>query len=148
MFEIRPLRAEDKDVWLDLWQGYVTFYQADVSTDVTAVTWARLLDEMEPNMFGLVAVDGNDKPMGFVHCVLHLNTWTDRDVCYLEDLFVNPRARGGGIGRTLITSVVDRCKDNGWGKVYWLTKQDNAQARLLYEKLTPPSGFIQYVITP
>lgn len=148
MFEIRPLRAEDKDVWLDLWQGYVTFYQASISDDVTAVTWARLLDEMEPNMFGLVAVDKNDRSMGFVHCILHLNTWTDRDVCYLEDLFVNPRARGGGIGRALITAVVDRCKDNGWGKVYWLTKQDNAEARMLYEKLTPPSGFIQYVITP
>ncbi len=147
-FTIRPLKSSDKEHWLSLWRGYISFYQATVSDDVTEVTWARLLDEMEPNMFGLVAVDKNDKPMGMVNCILHQTSWSNKDTCYLQDLFVNPRARGGGLGRALIERVFEIVKEEGWFRVYWTTKEDNTQARALYEKLTPPSGFIRYDLNP
>ncbi len=41
---IRPIEADQQSSWLPLWRGYQAFYKVDIPADVSAVTWARLLD--------------------------------------------------------------------------------------------------------
>lgn len=139
---IRPLLPSDRARWEPLWQGYLAFYKASLQPDVTEETWRRFHDDAEP-MFALGAFEG-EKLLGIVHCVLHRTTWSRKPICYLQDLFTVPEARGKGVGKALIERVYEEAKKNGWFRVYWQTHETNAEAQVLYNKVADRSGFIVY----
>jgi GNAT superfamily N-acetyltransferase len=123
---IRPLRAEDEADWRRLWTGYLDYYQTQVPEAVYASTFARLLGNDPQDFNGLLAlVDG--RPMGLVHYLFHRHCWKIENVCYLQDLFVDPAARGTGLGRRLIEAVYAAADANGTPAVYWLTQDFNAK---------------------
>lgn len=139
---IRDLTAADRPVWDRLWAGYLDFYSASVPDAVSAATFERLLNPAEP-LFALVA-EQDGAIIGLVQCVLHASTWTQAPYCYLSDLFVDPTVRGSGAGRALIEAVYARAENLGAARVYWLTHESNATARVLYDKVARNLGFIQY----
>ena len=139
---IRPLAASDRAAWEPLWQGYLTFYKASIAPDITATTFARLTGGTEP-MGGFVAERGGTL-IGIVHWVIHRSTWNIRDICYLQDLFTAPEARGTGAGRALIEAVRAMAQAKGCFRVYWQTHEGNLQAQALYDKVAEKSGFIVY----
>ena len=144
MVEIIALEDRHKPEWSPLWKGYQRFYEVDIDGDTTDLTWRRLMDPSEP-MFVLGALrDG--ALVGIVHFLFHRSTWTAGDYCYLQDLFTAPDARGAGVGRALIAAVCERATAQGASRVYWLTREDNATAIALYEKVALRTGFIQYRI--
>ena len=51
---IRPAQPKDEARWRTLWAGYLKFYRATVAEEVTASTWAAILDP-KSNIGGLVA---------------------------------------------------------------------------------------------
>lgn len=139
---IRPLTRADRRQWEPLWRNYLVFYKTSVADDVTETTFARFFDDTEP-MHALVA-ERDGEIVGIVHYIFHRSTWTKGPYCYLQDLFTAEHARGAGVGRKLIEAVYERAKGQGASRVYWLTQEDNATARALYDKLADRSGFIQY----
>ena len=139
---IRPLAPSDRAAWDGLWAGYLTFYESSVAPEVSEATWTRLHDPAAP-MFALVAED-QAGVFGLVHCVLHASTWSTAPYCYLGDLYVDPSRRGTGAGRALIEAVYAEADARGAARVYWMTHESNATARLLYDRLATRSGFIQY----
>lgn len=140
--DIRPLEAADRAAWEPLWQGYLTFYKASLAAEVTDTTWQRFLDPAEP-MFVRGAFE-NGKLLGIVQCVLHRTSWSPKPICYLQDLFTVPEARGKGIGKALIERIYDEARAGNWFRVYWQTHESNAEAQVLYNKLADRSGFIVY----
>ncbi len=139
---LRDLAATDRPAWGRLWAGYLDFYQSSVPQEVTEATFQRLLDPASP-MFALVA-EQDGAVIGLVQCVLHASTWSLSPYCYLGDLFVDPAVRGSGAGRALIEAVYGRAEDLGAARVYWLTHESNAAARILYDKVARNLRFIQY----
>lgn len=139
---IRPINPGERAAWEPLWQGYLTFYESQVSPETTDVLWRRLHDPGEP-MFVLGAFSGG-RLVGIAQYLFHRSCWTIGDYCYLQDLFVVPEARGVGAGRALIDAVEQAARAHGASRVHWLTKEDNHAARALYDKLADRSGFIQY----
>ena len=139
---IRPLALSDRAAWDGLWVGYLTFYESSVAPEVTEATWTRLHDPDAP-MFALVAED-EAGVFGLVQCVLHASTWSMAPYCYLGDLYVDPSRRGTGAGRALIEAVYAEADARGAARVYWMTHETNATARLLYDRVATRSGFIQY----
>ncbi|WP_217184232.1 GNAT family N-acetyltransferase [Streptomyces sp. AC495_CC817] len=144
MTSIRPLTPDDRDDWRGLWDGYLTFYESDVPEHVTETTFRRIVEDRE--VHGVIARDDTGRAIGLVHWLTHASTWSDTDYCYLEDLFVAPDVRGGGVGRALIAHVTDWARSNGSSKVYWLTQEGNATARRLYDAVATNSGFTHYEI--
>ncbi|KAF0175399.1 MAG: GNAT family N-acetyltransferase [Hyphomonadaceae bacterium] len=140
--DVRDLATTDRAGWEPLWRGYLDFYGAVVADDVSDLTFRRLLDPAE-DMFCLVA-EQDGVIVGIVQCVLHRSTWTTAPYCYLQDLFVSPDARDNGAGRKLIEAVYARADQLGAARVYWLTHETNATARVLYDTIAVRSGFIQY----
>jgi GNAT superfamily N-acetyltransferase len=139
---IRPAAAEDEARWRALWAGYVAFYRATVSEEATANTWSRILDP-DSNVNALVAeVDGH--VIGICNYLFHDNTWSTQQICYLQDLFVDPAARGGGAAKKLILACEEKAKEKGAFRLYWQTQEYNAAARSLYDTITPRSSFIVY----
>jgi len=145
---ITPLMGTDRDDWRPLWNGYLDFYRTRLDPAVTDGLWDRLLDPAQPTK-GLLARDGAGNALGLCHYVLHQNTWSLSPVCYLEDLFTAPAARGRGVGAALIGRVVALGRSQGWDRVYWMTAEDNATARALYDRVAGGrDGFVRYVIRP
>jgi len=143
VFEIKPISQADFTQWLDLWQGYLSFYEAELPEEVTQTTFDRIL---KSEIHGAIAIDDSGKALGIVHWLTHLDTWSIEDTCYLEDLFVSSQARGQGVGRSLIRYVETWARQNNLAKVYWLTAENNLTARALYEKVADKTGFIHYEI--
>ena len=142
---VRGLRGEDRDGWERLWEGYLAFYGEDVDAEVTDVVFQRLVDRGWPHQRGYVAeVDGELR--GLAHVGLQPSTWSAAADCYLEDLFVEPSARGDGIGRALVEHLVAEGQDAGWRKVHWLTDTDNTAARRLYDTLGELADQVRYTI--
>jgi GNAT superfamily N-acetyltransferase len=108
---IRPAEAKDERRWRELWAGYITFYRAAVAEEVTANTWERILDP-HSNIAALVAVrDG--VVIGICNYLFHDNTWSTKPICYLQDLYVDPKARGGGAAKALILACEEKAKAKG-----------------------------------
>lgn len=144
MTTIAPLTAADHLEWLTLWRGYLGFYEASVADEVTASTFARLVADEE--LHGAIARDAEGHAVGIVHWLSHPATWTTSTYTYLEDLFVDPGTRSGGVGRALIEHVRSRAEASGSHKVYWLTHESNTTARALYDKVATATGFVHYEI--
>jgi GNAT superfamily N-acetyltransferase len=139
---IRDVHAGDEVAWRELWSGYLAFYEASLPETVTDATWSRIVGA-DPTFQAIVAeVDG--EVIGFANVVLHPFTWSDQPAALLHDLYVRPDLRGHGAGRALIQACLDRGETEGWNRVYWLTKEDNATARRLYDTFAPADGFIRY----
>lgn len=139
---VRALTATDRAAWEPLWQGYLTFYATTLPEAQTDLTWQRLHDPLVP-LHALGAFDG-ERLLGIVHYLYHVSAWTRGPYCYLQDLFTAPDARGRGVGRALIEAVYAAAQTAGADRVYWLTQEDNAVARSLYDRVARASGFIQY----
>jgi GNAT superfamily N-acetyltransferase len=140
---VRRLRATDREGWQRLWDQYLRFYRADLPARVTDKTFARLC-ESDGGLVGLLALDGEDTAVGLAHLVFHPSTWADGPYCYLEDLFVDRGARGGGVAGRLFEVIYETAHEHGARRVYWLTQQFNGAARSLYDTVGHLTSFVVY----
>jgi GNAT superfamily N-acetyltransferase len=141
---IRPLAQNDKQRWLQLWKGYLTFYKTEFSADKTEITWNRLLDP-DFNLYCIVAETDN-QITGMTTFNFQNSTWSENGQCLLEDLFVDENLRGQGTGRALIDAVIKEAKGRSCSRVYWNTDETNETARKLYDTYVLESGKRQYRI--
>ena len=138
--QIAPLCNENYDRWAVLARGYKTFYKTTLPDADYENTWRRLL--AKDGVCGLGAIQ-NGQLVGIAHYLLHTSIWAQH-VCYLQDLFVDPLARGQGVARALIESVADASRGQGAARFYWLTQEHNTTGRALYDKVAKYNGFIRY----
>ena len=139
---VSRLESGDRTQWERLFRGYLDFYERTLEDAAFDRAWeAFALDEVMHARGGWL--DG--RLVGIVHFLEHAST-TGPDVCYLQDLFTDPQARGRGVGGALIGAVVEAAKALGCGRVYWLTHHSNATARQLYDQMAENQGFIRYQI--
>ena len=144
MTRITPITAADREEWSALWAAYLRFYEEDLPQHVTDATFTRLV--AGDGVHGALARDDDGRAIGLVHWLLHPSTWALTAYCYLEDLYVAPGSRSGGVGRALIAHVREQAAAEGAEKVYWLTQQSNAVARKLYDRVARSTGFVHYEV--
>jgi len=142
--EIRTAQAFDEAHWRQLWRGYADFYEADLPEAVTAATWGRTVAPSPAILCRVAAEDG--RLLGFSHSLLHEGTWVLATICYLEDLYVDPSARGRGVGRALIADLVDMARTQGWSRLYWHTRRGNEAARRVYDGFAKADDFVRYLL--
>jgi GNAT superfamily N-acetyltransferase len=142
---IRDASPADKAAWLDLWQGFLDYYDHPLAPTTTDFTWTRLMDPACPMKMRLAEVEG--RVAGFAIHQHHPSSWVPGDDCYLEDLFVRPTARGHGIGRALIEDLMQLSRARGWHRLYWNTDAGNDAARRLYDSFVATDGHVRYRIS-
>jgi GNAT superfamily N-acetyltransferase len=140
--EIRAATVDDEARWRELWAGYIDFYRGSVSEAATARTWSAILDP-HSGIGAIVAVQDGEV-IGLCNYVFHASTWSTQPICYLQDLYVDPKRRGGGAAKKLILACEEVAKENGCFRLYWQTQEYNAPARSLYDTIVPRSSFIVY----
>jgi GNAT superfamily N-acetyltransferase len=144
-FSIRRIEPPDEPRWRELWDGYTRFYEREPSEAITRHAWKRIMDPASP-VHAIVAERAGAGVIGIANYIVHDNTWTLTPVCYLQDLFVDPAERAAGVGRQLIDWLLVEARRQGWSRLYWNTRENNYRARGLYDKYTPHSGFLRYVV--
>lgn len=140
---VRNISSKDRDRWMSLWAEYLNFYNESLAADITDATWNRFFDEDCP-LYCLVVENQVGEVLGFAAHVVHPGTWGAGNVCYLEDLYVAPDARGMGAARKMIEQLIARGKEQGWYRVYWHTDDGNHVARAFYDKIATLSDRIKY----
>lgn len=143
MIAIDRLEPGDRASWEDLFRAYIDFYGRTIPQEQYDKSWEEFQADKRMHALG-AKLDG--KLVGITHFFVHANT-SAADVCYLQDLFTAPEARGHGVGRALIAAVADFARTRGCLRVYWHTQESNTTARALYDKVAEYRGFIQYAMT-
>ncbi len=129
---IRPITVSDKARWLELFKEYIIFYKSKLPDEQYELAWQRINSDFNINAL-LAELDG--QVVGFTHYIFRPSTWEVEDFCYLEDLYVDPKVRGAGVGRALIKAVEEIAIASGSKRLYWTTAPDNETARKLYDKV-------------
>jgi len=131
-FSLRDLRPEDRPRWEVLHRGYTDFYEVATTDEQRDRLWSWLL----VHDFGLegLVVEHDGRVVGIAHVrpvVRPLHVQVDG---WLDDLFVDPEARGSGAAAALLHAVRRLASDRGWSVVRWITSETNARARAFYER--------------
>ena len=87
-----------------------------------------------PALFGHVA-EHQGETVGFALWFLNFSTWLGRHGIYLEDLYVEPSARGLGCGKALLVELARLCVERGYGRLEWWVLDWNVDAQGFYRKL-------------
>jgi GNAT superfamily N-acetyltransferase len=65
----------------------------------------------------------------------------------MNDLFVDPSARGEGVGRALIEAAAEVARERGSTRLEWSTAPDNTTAQRLYDTFeVEKSTWLEYQI--
>ncbi|MGH3426841.1 MAG: GNAT family N-acetyltransferase [Mycobacteriales bacterium] len=87
-----------------------------------------------PALFGHVAESGGEI-VGCALWFLNFSTWRGTHGIYLEDLYVRPGHRGGGLGRALLATLAEECVSQGYSRLEWWVLNWNAPAIGFYQAL-------------
>ena len=98
-----------------------------VDTDL----WRRLL--ARPDVIVLLA-ECDGMAAGYVSAVRQLHLWTGGDVLNLDDLYVRPGHRDGGIGRRLMAALAALATPDQL-LIRWGVEVDNVDAQRFYRRL-------------
>ena len=140
MVRIAKLSPADRAEWELLFRGYIDFYQRSESQQMYDRAWTEFQADERMHALG-ASLDG--RLVGITHFLIHAST-SSRDVCYLQDLYTAPDARGLGVARALIGAVVEWARGQDCDRVYWSTHETNTTARRLYDQVADNRGFILY----
>ncbi|SDN98608.1 GNAT family N-acetyltransferase [Lentzea jiangxiensis] len=140
MIAISRLEPADRTGWQQLFEGYNAFYERTLPAETYDEKWQAF--RAGTSIHALCARDG-DHVVGIAHFFRHPST-SGPDVCYLQDLFTAPEARGRGIGRALVEAVADWARGQRCARVYWHTAEDNEAARRLYDQVAEKTPFVHY----
>lgn len=139
---VRDIQPEDRERWMRLFADYGVFYRAEFSPQVLEGVWAWLLDD-HAELHAVVAVDSGEV-VGFAHYRKFLDTFTAGSEWYLDDLFVDPASRGGGVATALIEAVTERARSHGGGTIRWITAAENETAQRVYDRVARRTTWVTY----
>ena len=144
---VRPVAPDDAAGWRELYRQYRRFYEMPDDEDALDTVWAWLGDA-EHEVEGFVAVDSRGRLGGLAHVRPFARPLSAASGLYLDDLFVEPDLRGRGIGRVLLGFLASHAAEHGLGLVRWITAQDNATARGLYDSVATATPLVTYDMVP
>jgi ribosomal protein S18 acetylase RimI-like enzyme len=142
---IRPVTESDFFNWLELYAGYASFYDTNLTDEKALLLWSWLIDAGHEDT-GIVAVAEDETLVGLAHFREFARPLeTDRGL-YLDDLFVAEAARGNGTGKALIDAVKEEAVKRDLGVVQWITATDNEPAQHLYDEVGTRTEWVTYEI--
>ena len=86
-------------------------------------------------VFEAILAEREGRALGFALYFFTFSTFTGRPTLYLEDLFVLPEERRGGIGSRLLSRLAQIAVERDCGRMEWSVLDWNTPARDLYFKL-------------
>jgi GNAT superfamily N-acetyltransferase len=141
--DVRPAHTDEIEEMLPLIRAYCEFYETEPDDEGLRSMFETLINEPSQGAV-FIARDGG-KAVGFATLDWKWSSLKAARIGYLEDLFVDPEARGRGIADALIEVCAARCRELGMPAMEWLTAPDNHRAQKVYDRTGAESGtYMEY----
>lgn len=141
---IRRPEAGDRAEWDRLYAGYADFYGVAQTAAMRDRVWGWIHDPAH-EVQARVA-EGAAGLVGLAHFRPFARPLSATVGGYLDDLFVDPAARGSGAAQALIAAVAEEGRARGWSVIRWITAADNARARAVYDRVAQATPWVTYDI--
>ena len=129
---LRAAASDDAPGILSCIQALAVYEREPDAVENTVEALTETLFGAEPRAFAhVVERDGEVKAIAV--WFLTYSTWTGRHGIWLEDLFVDPEARGLGVGKALLVNLAQRCVWEGLGRFEWWVLDWNEPSIAFYK---------------
>ena len=139
---IRNIQIKDKADWEKLYQGYADFYKVEITEEILNTVW-NWLHDLKHELNGLV-YEIDNHIVAIAHYRQMPSPLRGKNIGFLDDLFVHPDFRGRKIAEDIINKLNDISKEQGWGLIRWITRNDNHSAKSLYDRVAKKSTWDVY----
>lgn len=116
--QIRSATLDDAAQIIRFIEALAAYEKLSHEAEATEADILRDLFGAEPKVFCEIA-EWKGKPVGFSLWYYTYSTFQGRHGIWLEDLFVDPDARGLGVGKALLVNLAQRCVREGLGRFEW-----------------------------
>ena len=127
---------------LDIYYVYAAHYDVNLTPEGLSLTWGWLMDNLHP-LTGLCCVSSG-RLVGLAHYREMPSPLDGEYIGFLDDLIVHREFRRNGIAKKLLKEIKVICQKSGWNAVWWITKDDNYEARKVYDKIARKTDWVLY----
>ncbi len=132
MISIHQASLNDLDTIERLFSGYLAFYERQ--HDAAAIR--QFLDDRISNKQSIIFIaTSDDRAVGFTQLYPAFASLSLKPSWILNDLFVEPDARGLGVANALMAAARQLAAETNACEIFLQTARSNHKAQALYEKL-------------
>jgi GNAT superfamily N-acetyltransferase len=131
---VRPATPADAALILGFIRDLAEYERLAHEAVATEADIAGALFGSAPRAFCDIA-EQDGAPVGIALWFYNFSTFTGRHGIWLEDLFVQPAARGQGAGKALLANLARRCVAEGLTRLEWSVLDWNAPSIAFYDSL-------------
>ena len=104
------------------------------AVEATEASLTEILFGPDPKVFAHIA-EKDGRAVGLAVWFLNFSTWTGKHGIYLEDLFVDPDVRRGGVARALFAALAGEAKALDCARIDWAVLDWNGLAMDFYRRI-------------
>lgn len=132
--EVRAARPGDVPAILQFAKDLAAYEREPDAVVATEADIAAALFGERPVAEALIAeIDG--EAQGFAIFYTSFSTWTGKPGFWLDDLYVNPAARGWGAGTALLKAIAALAVERGYARFEWWVLDWNAPSIGFYKAM-------------
>ena len=145
---IRPAVIDDTPTILRFVRDLAIYEKAESEVKTTADHVHRTIFSPQATAHALIC-ESEGVPVGMAVYFFNYSTWQGRNGLYLEDLYVDPEARGMGAGKALLKALARICVEKDCGRFEWSCLDWNTPSLEFYDSLgaLPQKEWIRYRLT-
>jgi GNAT superfamily N-acetyltransferase len=132
---IATVTEADLPELLPLMRGYCEFYEVEPTDEALLAMARELIADPAKEGVQLIARDDAGRPIGFATIFWTWSTLSASRIAVMNDLFLEPDARGSGAAAALIEACAARAREHGATSLGWTTARDNLRAQTLYDRV-------------
>lgn len=133
----------DEAAWRGLWQEWQAHMGGRVPEHVTEASWQKIITP-ESGLLALIAWS-DSVAVGFANLSLTPFAWTGDDTMFLQDLYVQPSARGLGVGTALLKAAYAEADLLGAPQVFWMVDEKDPELQAFYGRHARRSPYVRYL---
>jgi ribosomal protein S18 acetylase RimI-like enzyme len=141
----RPTEA-DRSAWGQLYAGYADFYGVNQTSEMRDRVWSWIHDPV--HLTEALVAEYDERLVGLAHFRPFARPLAASTGCYLDDLFVDPSARGSGVVDALMRALTEEAHRRDWTVIRWITAENNFRARAVYERVAGRTNWVTYDLKP
>jgi GNAT superfamily N-acetyltransferase len=141
---IEPIAEEQYETLVPMIAAYQGFYEAeDIRADRNREFFRRFIAPSDDGM--LIGAWRADQLVGYTCLYWHFSSTKAVETVLMNDLYVDAKARGEGVGLALIEAAAAVARERGSPILEWSTAPDNSTAQRLYDSTgAEKSTWIEY----
>lgn len=144
---VRDPAADDRPDWERLYRDYAEFYGVPMNDEILATVWGWITDP-DQAFHAIVAIDDERGGcVGLMHYRPMFSPLRGNMAGFLDDLYVDPAARGGGAVQALFRELGARGRQRDWPVIRWITRDNNYRARAVYDRVATRTDWVTYELT-